>query len=146
MTRSLALGLVLLALLALPVDAHPLVPSTNSGTLVANAFTGCTPANCDVRSIGVDAGASHTIVHTVTATHSSGFPPAFNFYLRVSVAGGPPVPISGCPDIFTPGSPGMTQTCTLPALTNATKVYGYFEALRPHMTGTVTFTHTLSGF
>lgn len=137
-------ALAILAAFALPSTAHPLVPLSSSGTLVADAFSSCVPgANCDVLVLDVDAGVPHTITHTVLASHSGGFPPAFNLYLRL-VAGGTVTPIAGCPDVFTPGSPGATQTCILPAQTSAVRVVGYFEALRPHQTGIVTFTHTLS--
>lgn len=143
MTR-LSFALAALLLLTLTATAHPVAPATSSGTLVADAFSGCVvSANCDVLSIPIDAGFAHTIVHTVSASHSSGFPPAYNFYLRYT-SGGAPAPIPGCPDIFTPGSSSQLQTCTLPAQGNATKVLGYFEALRPHQTGTVSFNHALS--
>lgn len=138
--------LPLIALLALSqlAAAHPIAPASSSGTLVADAFSGCViGANCDVVSIGIDAGFAHTLVHTISATHSSGFPPAFNVYLRVE-SGGLSTPIAGCPDVFTPGSAGMVQTCTLPAQSATVKVRGYFEALRPHQVGTVSFTHALS--
>lgn len=147
MTRQHPICLALLALLAIPgVLGHPVGPSSNSGTLVADFFSGCVPgSNCDVLFLTVDAGPSHTIVHSVSASHSSGFPPAYNLYLRMAT-GGAIVPIPGCPDAFTPASPALAQTCTLPASSAQVRVVGYFEALRPHQVGVVTFSHALAAF
>lgn len=134
-------------LLAVPLAAaHPPATVTNSGTLVADAFAGCVPTNCDVLFLKVDALLPHFLSHQVSAVHSGGTGPAYNFYLRYfNTVGGTWDPIPGCPDVFMPTSFGTTQTCILPPQPFATAVRGTFEALRPHQVGTVSFTHDLTG-
>ena len=134
-------------LLATPLAAaHPPATGANAGTLVADAFSGCTPTNCDVLYLKIDPLLPHTFTHQVSTVHSSGNPVAYNFYVEYYDASAAAwVLVPGC-FLFTPGSFGTTQTCTLgPQLALSTPVRGVFEALRPHQTGVVSFSHSLTG-
>lgn len=141
--NRILLALAALLLLAPVAGAHPPATTTNSGSLVANAFSGCVPAaNCDVLFLKIDPLLPHTITHSVSTVHSTGGPVAYRLYVEY---------FDGTSWVllctfFTPGSFGTTQTCSLPPqLALSTPLRGSFEALRPHQTGTVAFTHTLTG-
>lgn len=145
MNRTL-LVLTTLLLVAPVAAAHPPTTVNNAGTLVADAFAGCIPTNCDTLFLSIDPVLPHPLSHQVSAVHSSSFGPAYNLYLRYfNTVTGTWDPIPGCPDFFTPGSFGTTQTCTLPPQPFGTVVRGMVEFLRPHQVGTVSFTHDLTG-
>ncbi len=146
--NRLLTALVLAAITVLPAPASAGgASSTNSGTLVADAFSGCVAgANCDVLRIELfDTTHAHLVSNAVTATHSSGFGPAFRLRMSATyLITGTAVASFSCPVFFTPGSTAATQSCGLPAVLLPVVIRGEFEALRPHQVGTVTFAHTLS--